>query len=81
MASNSDLFAGTSGMMSQALRGLLAAAAADGSIRADIDVTDVFHALSGVYAAPDSPDWRERSRRLVALLMDGLRWGAPKARR
>ena len=28
-----------------------------------------------------TPDWRDRSRRLVTLLMDGLRWGAPKASR
>jgi hypothetical protein len=43
------------------------------------NTSDILQALSGIYAAPDTPDWRERSRRLVALLMDGLRWGAPDA--
>jgi AcrR family transcriptional regulator len=75
-ASNSELFSSSWGMISQALRRLLDAARAEGLIREDIDVSDVFHALSGIYAAPASPDWRDRSRRLVSLLMDGLRAGA-----
>jgi hypothetical protein len=41
---------------------------------------DLFlQALSGLYSAPDTPDWRDRSRRLVGLLMDGLRT-VPKKR-
>jgi AcrR family transcriptional regulator len=78
LATNSELFAKTSGMVPQALHRLVQAAAAGGYIRKDIESSDVLHALSGIYGAPDSPDWRERSRRLVRLLMDGLRWGAPK---
>ncbi|PSH54448.1 TetR family transcriptional regulator [Phyllobacterium brassicacearum] len=77
---NSDVFANTAGMVASALRGLVEAAIADGSIRSDIDSADVLHALSGIYSSPDTPDWRDRSRRLVALLMDGLRWGAAKPR-
>ncbi len=77
---NSDVFANTAGMVSSALRGLVEAAIADGSIRSDIDSADVLHALSGIYSSPDTPDWRDRSRRLVSLLMDGLRWGAAKPR-
>jgi len=60
------------------LRRLVDAAIAGGFIRNDIDSSDVLHALSGIYTAPESPDWRDRSRRLVSLLMDGLRWGASK---
>lgn len=78
---NSDVFANTAGMVTSALRGLVEAAIADSSIRSDIDSADVLHALSGIYSSPDTPDWRDRSRRLVALLMDGLRWGASKSRR
>ncbi|RVD18771.1 TetR family transcriptional regulator, partial [Mesorhizobium sp. M4B.F.Ca.ET.017.02.2.1] len=37
------------------------------------------HALGGIYSAPNTPDWRDRSGRLVKLLMDGLRFGATKA--
>lgn len=76
----SELFADTSGMVALALRRLVEAAIAEGAIRKDIESSDVLHALSGIYAAPNTPDWRDRSRRIVSLLMDGLRWGAPKAR-
>ena len=57
---------------------LIEVAAAGGHIRKDVESSDVLHALSGVYSTADSPHWRERSSRLVRLLMDGLRWGAPK---
>ncbi|MEF0940423.1 TetR/AcrR family transcriptional regulator [Rhizobium sp. BR 362] len=77
--SNSELFADSYGMVPIALKGLIERAVADGSIRADVDSTDVLHALSGTYSMPNSPEWHDRSRRLVRLLMDGLRWGAPKA--
>ena len=76
---NSQVFANTSGIVAQALRKLVDAAVADGSIRSDIDSSDLLQALSGIYSTPDTPDWREQSRRLVALLMDGLRWGSRKA--
>ncbi|SFI60583.1 DNA-binding transcriptional regulator, AcrR family [Phyllobacterium sp. CL33Tsu] len=77
---NSQVFANTSGMVAGALRKLVDAAVADGSIRSDINSADLMQALSGIYSAPDTPEWREQSRRLVSLLMDGLRWGSKKAR-
>lgn len=76
LTTNSTLFSDTSGRVSGAMRGLIEAAAASGKIRADIDASDVMHALGGIYSAPNTPDWRERSGRLVKLLMDGLRFGA-----
>ena len=76
LASNSEFFAEASGKIPAALQKLLDAAIAEGSIRADIDSADVMHALSGIYGGAQTPDWRDRSKRLVALLMDGLRWGA-----
>lgn len=79
LASNSEFFAETSGKIPAAVQRLVDAAIAQGSIRSDIDSSDVLHALSGVYNLPQTPDWRERSRRLVTLLMDGLRWGARKS--
>ena len=79
LASNSEFFAEASGKIPAALQRLVDAAIAQGSIRADIESSDLLQALSGIYGAPQTPDWRERSRRLVALLMDGLRWGAIKA--
>ncbi|TGS56606.1 TetR family transcriptional regulator, partial [Mesorhizobium sp. M1D.F.Ca.ET.183.01.1.1] len=35
-------------------------AAAAGRIRADIDASDVLHALGGIYSTPNTSDWRER---------------------
>jgi AcrR family transcriptional regulator len=79
LASNSEFFAEASGKIPAALQRLIDAAKANGSIRADIDSSDLLNALSGIYGAPQTPDWRERSKRMVALLMDGLRWGAKGA--
>ncbi|PBC06392.1 TetR/AcrR family transcriptional regulator [Mesorhizobium sp. WSM3859] len=76
LTTNSTLFSDTSGRVSGAMRSLVQAAAAAGKIRADVDSSDVMHALGGIYSAPNTPDWRERSGRLVKLLMDGLRFGA-----
>ena len=73
MATNSALFAQTFGLVPGALQRLLTAAAAAGTIRADVDSSDLLQALSGLFSAPDTPDWQARSRRLVSLLMDGLR--------
>jgi AcrR family transcriptional regulator len=78
LASNSEFFAEASGKIPAALQRLVDAAITQGSIRADIESSDLLQALSGIYGAPQPPDWRERSRRLVTLLMDGLRWGAKK---
>lgn len=75
---NSAVFSDLSGRVSLALRQLVEAAVAEGSIRGDVDASDVLHALGGIYSAPDTKDWRDRSRRLVKLLMDGLRFGAGK---
>ena len=78
VASNSEFFAESSGRIPAALQKLVDAAIATGTIRADIESSDVLHALSGIYSAPKTPQWRERSKRMVALLMDGMRFGAAK---
>ena len=56
------------------LQELVEAAIASGRIRPDVEVADVMQALSGIYSAPPSPDWRVRSGRVIELLMDGLRY-------
>ncbi|MBN8941994.1 MAG: TetR/AcrR family transcriptional regulator [Rhizobiales bacterium] len=80
LTTKSELFAPSSGLLPLALKRLVDAAIADGSIRGDVDSADVLHALSATYSTPDTPDWQARSRRLVSLLMDGLRWGAARGR-
>lgn len=82
VASGLPLFANTRSQMIDALSKLIAAAVADGSIRADADAEDVLRAMGGIWQMPDAPTdepyFRDRARRLVALLMDGLRYGAPR---
>ncbi|WP_306910814.1 TetR/AcrR family transcriptional regulator [Rhizobium mesoamericanum] len=73
MDSNASLFAEGIGILRAAAEGLLKTAADQGFIRSDIDTTDLLHALSSIYSLPASPEWRERSNRLIGLLMDGLR--------
>ncbi len=69
------LFAETSGTGARTVERLVAAARAAGRIRPDGDAAEIGYALLGACAAPSSPHWRARSRRLVAILMDGLRAG------
>lgn len=73
MTSNSSLFSEGSGLIRGALESLLKSAGDQGYIRSDIETTDLLHALSSIYSIPESPEWRERSHRLIGLLMDGLR--------
>ncbi|OHV84891.1 TetR/AcrR family transcriptional regulator [Rhizobium sp. LCM 4573] len=73
MNTNSSLFAEGFGRIRSAFEGLVKAASDAGSIRKDIDTTDLLHALSSIYSMPDTPEWRDRSHRLIGLLMDGLR--------
>lgn len=73
MTSNSSLFSEGSGLIRGALESLLKTAGDKGCIRSDIETSDLLHALSSIYSIPESPEWRERSHRLIGLLMDGLR--------
>lgn len=73
LTSNSTLFAEGSGVLRSALDDLLRRAIEARVVRRDIDTTDLLHALSSIYSIPDAPDWRDRSYRLIGLLMDGLR--------
>ena len=66
------------GQLTPALRGLLAAAAAAGAIRADVDAGELL--LAGLrLAAPASDGDAAQARRMMALLVDGLRYGATAA--
>jgi len=58
-----------------ALRRLVESAVAAGEIRADVDADDILTAVASLCmsASADRPD---HARRMVALLVDGLRYGA-----
>lgn len=58
-----------------ALRSLLAAAAAAGEIRRDVDAGDILSAVASLCMSIHD-DGSDYARRMVALLADGLRYGA-----
>ena len=80
LSEDSDLFAHTREQIVSALRSLIAEAAASGAIRADANAEDVLRALQGVWQVTSEPEWQDKARRLLNLLMDGLRYGAAGSR-
>ena len=62
-----------------ALGGLLEAAAANGEIRADINATDLLYAVANL-SLPLADHGATYGQRMVALLIDGLRYGATAGR-
>ncbi|HVW92254.1 MAG TPA: TetR/AcrR family transcriptional regulator [Devosia sp.] len=59
-----------------ALRGLLEAARDAGEVRPDIDARDLLNAIGSLYMTVHDEPGAEGARRMVALLVDGLRHGA-----
>jgi AcrR family transcriptional regulator len=62
-----------------ALGSLLEAAAADGQIRADVGPRDLLYAVASL-CLPAAEEGVDYSQRMVALLIDGLRYGAGTSR-
>jgi AcrR family transcriptional regulator len=76
-ASQSDLFATTRERLLAAIGELLEAGIASGRIRPDVDAEDVYTAMSAVWTiAGEGEQWAPQARRVLRLLMDGLRSGA-----
>jgi AcrR family transcriptional regulator len=71
---DSELFAYTHGLIHVCIDNLLARAAESGAIRSDVEGGDLMRALSGICLVSDQEGWQEQARRLVALLLDGLRY-------
>lgn len=74
-ASDSPLFAETREQILGALRLLLDAGAADGTLRTDVDPTDVMRVMNGIWYLPDGPEWRDAVGKMLNLVIDGLRYG------
>jgi AcrR family transcriptional regulator len=71
----SALRATSAELIASAISTLVKHAVASGEVRKDIDPSDLLRALVGVsYGNPD-PGWEASARRLVDILMDGLRTG------
>ena len=64
------------GRLLAALEVLLDAGARAGTIRSDLSADDVLRAMSGLMQLNPRADWQDQARRLLDLLMDGLRAGA-----
>jgi AcrR family transcriptional regulator len=78
-SSDSPLFADTREQIIGALRLLLEAGAADGTLRADVDAKDVIRVMNGIWYLPDGPEWRESVGKMLQLVIDGLRYGVSGA--
>lgn len=76
-ASDSPLFADTREQILGALRLLLDAGAADGTLRADVDPKDVVRVINGIWYLPSGPEWRDSVGKMLDLVIDGLRYGVP----
>ena len=71
----SALYATSAELITRAISTLVKRAVASGDVRKDIDPSDLLRALVGVsYGNPDA-GWEASARRLVDILMDGLRTG------
>jgi AcrR family transcriptional regulator len=83
-SSGSPLFAETREQILSALRLLLDAGEADGTLRGDMDPTDVMRIMNGIWYLPDGPEWRDSVGKMLDLVIDGLRYGvhdrAPRTR-
>ena len=85
LVTRGDLRMQTRDLLTGALAALLAAGQASQAIRPDADPDDVLMALGGVTLIAGEPGQRELARRLLDLLVDGLRYidglsyGAPAA--
>jgi len=76
VAAGGDPFAESLGRLLGAITTLLAAGAAAGLMRSDVQPGDVLASLSGVSLAAGEPAQREQASRMLDLLMDGLRYHA-----
>ncbi len=56
-----------------ALNRLADAAIASGDVRADVTPDDLARLLAGLSLGYDQPDWAPSARRLISVLMAGLR--------
>jgi AcrR family transcriptional regulator len=77
LGADNELFSYSHRRIREALNALVIAAVGAGEIRDDVEAEDLLRAMSGICMAADTPGWAERTGRLVDLLVDGLRYGAP----
>jgi AcrR family transcriptional regulator len=69
----SSLYADSSARINEAMALLVERARESGDIRPDADSADLLRALIGFAYVNSAPDWEASARRLIDLLIDGLR--------
>ena len=77
LGADNALFTYSRRRITETMASLVNAAAASGGIRRDVEPSDVLSALSGICMASDV-NGAERTARLIDLIVDGLRYGAPE---
>ncbi|MFI0774290.1 TetR/AcrR family transcriptional regulator [Streptomyces sp. NPDC021212] len=81
VGSGANPYAESHRMIQTALTSLMDAATAAGTIRPDINPTDMFAALTGIALTSAKPEQRDQAERLLDLTLDGLRGGAEQTGR
>jgi AcrR family transcriptional regulator len=74
VGADSELFAESHQRISDAIDRLVSAGVGAGVIRDDVEPFDLLRAVSGICLATDREGWRDHAKRLVSLLMDGMRY-------
>ena len=69
----SAIYAASGPAIVEAMNRLARAAIASGDIRADIQPEDLMRLVAGLSQGYDRPDWAPSARRLISVLMAGLR--------
>jgi AcrR family transcriptional regulator len=75
-AVDSELVPNARAQLLASIARFLDAGQGDGLIRVDVEPEDVLRAMSAAWALPQDKDWAAHARRLLQLLIDGLRFGA-----
>lgn len=75
----SELYAASGAQAKHAITMLVDRAVASGEIRLDIDPLDLLRALAGVANIGAGPNWKQAARRLVDILIAGIRTGGEKS--
>ena len=76
VSADSDLFTDSKKRVHDTIARLIKAATDAGTIRPGVDPDDVIHTLGGFCLMNDVNSNPEQGKRVAALLMDGLRYGA-----
>jgi AcrR family transcriptional regulator len=73
MSSGSALHASSAELITHAIAALVKHAVASGDVRKDVDPSDLLRAMVGVSYGYGDQGWEASARRLIDILMDGLR--------